>query len=157
MLKRAHHYPRLVLNSAGAYTTDTAYRIRPLGIKPEALVLGFVNSLTCLTAEMEGRHYGGGVLELVPSEIERLLVPIIKATSADLRAADKRFRDAESDSEFLRMQDSVVLGKLGISQADRNALHGAWIRLRDRRHRIPSLDDEEMVRAACDSRPVKGR
>jgi hypothetical protein len=33
-----------------------------------------VNSLTALTAELEGRHYGGGVLELVPSEIEKLAV-----------------------------------------------------------------------------------
>lgn len=144
MLKRAHHYPRLVLNSADAYTTDTAYRIRPLGIKPEALVLGFVNSLTCLTAEMEGRHYGGGVLELVPSEIERLLVPVIKATSAELKAADKRFRDASNDSEFLRMQDALVLGKLGVSRNDQESLHGAWVKLRDRRHRVPSVEEIEI-------------
>lgn len=144
MLKRAHHYPRLVLNSADAYTTDTAYRIRTLGIKPEALVLGFVNSLTCLTAEMEGRHYGGGVLELVPSEIERLLVPVIKATSAELKAADRRFRDATNDSEFLRMQDALVLGKLGVSRSDQESLHGAWVKLRDRRHRVPSVGEIEV-------------
>jgi len=145
MLKRAHHYPRLVLNSADAYTTDTAYRIRPLGVKAEALVLGFVNSLTCLTAELEGRHYGGGVLELVPSEIERLLVPVIKATTADLKAADKRFRNATNDSEFLRLQDSSVLGQLGVSQADQETLHCAWIKLRDRRHRIPSAEDADLL------------
>ena len=145
MLKRAHHYPRLVLNSADAYTTDTAYRIRPLGIKPEALVLGFVNSLTCLTAEMEGRHYGGGVLELVPSEIERLLVPVIKANAADLRDADKRFRSATNDSEFLRLQDSLVLGQIGVSKADQELLHGAWIKLRDRRHRVPSSDEVDVA------------
>ncbi len=144
MLKRAHHYPRLVLNSADAYTTDTAYRIRPLGIKPEALVLGFVNSLTCLTAEMEGRHYGGGVLELVPSEIERLLVPVIKATVAELAAADQRFRSAKDDSEFLCMQDSLVLGKIGLTKADQETLHNAWLKLRDRRHRIPSVEDAEL-------------
>jgi adenine-specific DNA methylase len=143
LLKRAYHYPRLVLNSAGAYSTDTAYRIRPLGIKPEALVLGFVNSLTCLTAEMEGRHYGGGVLELVPSEIERLLVPVIKATAAELKAADRRFRNAKNDSEFLRMQDSLVLGQIGVSRTDQESLHNAWMKLRDRRHRIPSVDDVE--------------
>lgn len=148
MLKRAHHYPRLVLNSADAYTTDTAYRIRPLGIKPEALVLAFVNSLTCLTAEMEGRHYGGGVLELVPSEIERLLVPVIKATSAELKAADRRFRGATNDSEFLRMQDTLVLGKLGISQTDQESLHEAWVKLRDRRHRVPSSDETELAAEA---------
>ena len=141
MLKRAHHYPRLVLNSADAYTTDTAYRILPLGIKPDALVLGFLNSLTCLTAEMEGRHYGGGVLELVPSEIERLLVPVIKATSAELKAADKRFREVMNYSEFLRMQDALVLEKLGVTRNDQEVLHSAWVKLRDRRHRVPSLKE----------------
>lgn len=145
MLKRAHHYPRLVLNSAAAYTTDTAYRIRPLGIKPEALVLGFVNSLTCLTAEMEGRHYGGGVLELVPSEIERLLVPVIKATSTELKSADKRFRHATNDSEFLRVQDALVLGKLGVCPNDQDLLHGAWVKLRDRRHRVRSSNEAVLV------------
>ena len=145
MLKRAHHYPRLVLNRAAAYTTDTAYRIRPLCIKPESLVLGFVNSLTCLTAEMEGRHYGGGVLELVPSEIERLLVPVIRGTSAELNAADKRYRNSRNDSEFLHMQDNLVLGKLGVSRSDQEALHGAWIKLRDRRHRVPSSDEAKSI------------
>ena len=143
MLKRAHHYPRLVLNSADAYTTDTAYRIRPLGIKPEALVLGFVNSLTCLTAEMEGRHYGGGVLELVPSEIERLLVPVIKTTVTELVTTDRRFRSAKNDSEFLSMQDSLVLGRIGLTKVDQETLHNAWIKLRDRRHRIPSVEYTE--------------
>ena len=28
----------------------------------------FINPLTALSAELEGRHYGGGVLELIPSE-----------------------------------------------------------------------------------------
>ena len=150
MLKRAHHYPRLVLNSADAYTTDTAYRIRPLGIKPEALVVGFVNSLTCLTAEMEGRHYGGGVLELVPSEIERLLVPVIKATSAELEAADKRFRDATNDSKFLQIQDALVLGKLGLSRNDQASVHEAWAKLRDRRHRVPSEDSADNSSSVLD-------
>ncbi len=141
MLKRAHHYPRLVLNKADAYTTDTAYRIHPLGIKPEALVFGFVNSLTCLTAEMEGRHYGGGVLELVPSEIERLLVPVINATTTELAAADRRFRSAKDDSEFLLMQDALVLGGIGLTRTEQDSLHSAWLKLRDRRHRVPSVEE----------------
>lgn len=137
MLKRAHHFPRLVLNDANAYSTDTAYRINPLGIKPESLVNAFVNSLTCLSSEMEGRHYGGGVLELVPSEIERLLIPVVKATRNDLRATDKRFRKAENNPDFLRSQDSRILGQLGLSKSDQDTLYAAWEKLRDRRHRLP--------------------
>jgi adenine-specific DNA methylase len=148
MLKRAHHYPRLVLNPAYAYTTDTAYRIRPLTLKAEALVFGFVNSLTCLTAEMEGRHYGGGVLELVPSEIERLLVPTVSANRLDLKAADRRFRDAVDHLSFLRTQDSEVFGKMGISRKDQETIHNAWLKLRDRRHRVRSVDVEEAEVAA---------
>src|SRR5690606_3680901 len=77
MLKRSHDFPRLILNELGAFTTDTAYRIRVKEVSSHALVFSFINSLTALSAELEGRHYGGGVLELVPSEIERLLVPVV--------------------------------------------------------------------------------
>jgi len=147
MLKRAHDYPRLILNCANAYTTDTAYRIQPIGIEPEALVLGFINSLTCLTAELEGRHYGGGVLELVPSEIERLLVPLISASFTDIKEADTRFRSANSDSEFLRIQDNLVLGIIGVNKDDQELLHNAWVRLRNRRHRIKSVENPEPLAA----------
>ena len=146
MLKRAHNYPRLILNRTSVYTTDTAYRIQPIHIRPSALVLGFVNSLTCLTAELEGRHYGGGVLELVPSEIERLLVPKIDASVADLNSADRRFRKTKDDLAFLREQDSHILGRIGLTKNEQIILYNAWVRLRDRRHRTPSAEkvlDEE--------------
>lgn len=138
MLKRSHHYPRLVLNSARAYTTDTAYRIRPLSLGPEALVLGFVNSLTCLTAEIEGRHYGGGVLELVPSEIERLLLPVIAPDRGELAEADLRFRRAQDHAAFLREQDACILGRIGLGGPESETLHRAWLKLRDRRLRTPA-------------------
>lgn len=138
MLKRAHNYPRLVLNEANSFTTDTAYRIQPIKIKSSVLVLGFVNSLTCLTAELEGRHYGGGVLELVPSEIERLLVPKIDATINELKSADSRFRKMNDEITFLREQDAQILGKIGLSKNEQNILQNAWLKLRDRRHRIIS-------------------
>ncbi len=141
MLKRAHNIPRLVLNSAGAYTTDTAYRIKPLRATAEALVFSFVNSLTCLTAEMEGRHYGGGVLELVPSEIERLLLPVVDASAAQLAAADERYRKAENDLVFLRGQDATVLSKVGVTKRDQEMLFNAWSRFRARRQRAPSSEE----------------
>jgi adenine-specific DNA-methyltransferase len=136
MLKRAHHYPRLVLNRAGAYSTDTAYRIRPHGIAPEALVYSFPNSLTCLSAELEGRHYGGGVLELVPSEIERLLIPLVVPELSQLQALDQEFRVAADRLEFLAKHDAVVLGELGLGKADQATLFAAWDKLRTRRQRV---------------------
>lgn len=135
MLKRAHHFPRMVLNRAEAYTTDTAYRIIPKAHRAESLVFSFVNSLTCLTAEMEGRHYGGGVLELVPSEIERLLVPVVNAGKAELRDADERFRSSKDDVSFLLGQDAIILAEIGLTKKEREVLFNAWMKLRNRRQR----------------------
>lgn len=141
MLKRAHHFPRLVLNRVGAYSTDTAYRIQPLAGSAESLVYSFFNSLTCLCAELEGRHYGGGVLELVPSEIERLLLPKFNATARQVRELDERFRAADVPSELLPVQDAKILTSVGLTKADAALLHSAWSRLRHRRQRVPSGQD----------------
>jgi adenine-specific DNA-methyltransferase len=136
MLKRAHHFPRLVLNSARAYTTDTAYRISPTDPNTATdLVFSFVNSLTLLSAELEGRHYGGGVLELVPSEIERLLIPLAKANISQLMSVDKTFRKMPSDDTFVASQDALVLTQIGITKKQQTVLHAAWNRLRRRRQR----------------------
>jgi adenine-specific DNA methylase len=139
MLKRSHHFPRLVLNTAKAFTTDTAYRVIPgKAMMAADLVLSFVNSLTALSAELEGRHYGGGVLELVPSEIECTLVPMIRAKLDELAKLDKAVRASYQPEELLAKQDSVVLRPLGFCKQDSTRLLSAWDRLRKRRQRVPT-------------------
>lgn len=137
MLKRAHDTPRLIHNRIGAYTTDTAYRIRTLGVPAEKLVSCFVNPLTSLSAELEGRHYGGGVLELIPSEIERLLVPLPKNAIVDLLDLDRSIRSM-STQQVLANQGQIILGAMGISEAKQNCVLDGWRKLRDRRHRTSS-------------------
>ncbi len=141
MLKRAHHYPRLILNRMGAFTTDTAYRVRPKGMKGTDLVGAFVNSLTALTTELEGRHYGGGVLELVPSEIEKLLVPMSETGHKALDELDKMTKADTPPEEVLARQDNVILRPLGIGKKSCQTLLDAWIRLRDRRQRTETSPD----------------
>jgi adenine-specific DNA methylase len=135
MLKRAHDTPRLILNEISAFTTDTAYRVRTRRGSASQLVYGFMNSLTALSAELEGRHYGGGVLELVPSEIERLLVPNPEKIKPNLKALDRSVRDLKSDSVLVQ-QSSHVLGDLGVSKQDQEELYQGWDKLRNRRQRI---------------------
>lgn len=142
MLKRAHHFPRLILNSAGAYTTDTAYRIRSLGIQPEKLVYCFINSLTALTAELEGRHYGGGVLELVPSEIEKLLIPLAPRLQPRLKALDRAVCEKMEGELLLKRQDDHVLHSVGLSHEECSLIRQALLRIRSRRHRILNGDVE---------------
>lgn len=135
MLKRSHDCPRLILNKANAFTTDTAYRISSKSIDPATLVYSFANSLTALSAELEGRYYGGGVLELVPSEIERLLMPVTTGVKPDLPALDKIVR-GKKPIEYLIAQDSIVLSNIGLSIDDQTSLQNAWNKLRSRRQRL---------------------
>jgi len=142
MLKRSHDYPRLVLNSAKAYTTDTAYRVTPApGIGADRLVYSFVNSLTALCAELEGRHYGGGVLELVPSEISRLLVPLVAAGNAEVMKLDALFRGGTSAAHIVEFQDKKLFGQLGLSPRAQQDLFSAWWALRSRRQRVGAEGD----------------
>ena len=136
MLKRSHLYPRLILNRMGALTTDTAYRIRPFRIDPAQLVCSFINSLTALTAELEGRHYGGGVLELVPSEIERVLVPVTRTPRQLLEQLDLAIRAKVAPEQLFPRQDLLLLRPLGLTGDERESLFLAWDRLRRRRLRV---------------------
>lgn len=137
MLKRSHTAPRLILNELRAFTTDTAYRIRVKCGTANQLVFSFVNPMTALSAELEGRHYGGGVLELVPSEIERLLIPVSTKIKANVNSLDKAIRSSTMDV-VLEHQSSIVLGAAGLPKTDQDELLNAWKRLRDRRHRVSS-------------------
>ncbi|MGA2033458.1 MAG: N-6 DNA methylase [Thermoguttaceae bacterium] len=141
MLKRSHHFPRLLLNKVGAYTTDTAYRVRSKEMKDADLVVAFLNSLTALTAELEGRHYGGGVLELVPSEIEKLLIPVSQFSPSAIEELDRSFRSQMPPEELFAQQDALVLRPLGITKKNCLALLDAWIKLRDRRQRSEPAAD----------------
>ena len=148
MLKRAHGFTRLLLNTSGATSTDTVYRIR---LAPSHLTRGpdivfsFINSLTLLLSELEGRSYGGGVLEMVPSEIERLRIPLVHPTAAQFTKLDAMVRAGTPIEEILAFTDPLILGRHGaggLAAKSIATIHGAWQRLRDRRLRVVQTDDD---------------
>ncbi len=143
LLKRSHNLPRLFLNEFGALTTDTAYRVTPRNVAESALVGSFVNSLTALTAELEGRHYGGGVLELVPSEIERLLVPLVDFTRVELGQLDGFVRKSTDPFALLDRQDNIICKRMGLKKGYFDVLQGAYQQLRARRMRLTLPDPIE--------------
>ncbi|HIF9273559.1 TPA: Eco57I restriction-modification methylase domain-containing protein [Photobacterium damselae] len=134
MLKRSHEAPRLILNQVDAYTTDTAYRIRSTFTDAENLVCSFFNPLTAITAELEGRYYGGGVLELVPSEIEKIYIPILEGYKHDLVTLNQLVKDGKVE-EAMRLQGDTILSKLGLTEQEITDLMSIWRKLRDRRLR----------------------
>jgi hypothetical protein len=141
MLKRSHDTPRLIYNRLGAFTTDTAYRIKTTVSQPEKLVYCFLNALTALSAELEGRHYGGGVLELVPTEIEKLLVPIPLSVRPEIRKLDTLVRQSNV-ATVLEDQNRKILGAMGIARSNQDSLLAAWLRLKNRRQRLTEEDAE---------------
>ncbi len=139
LLKRSHDMPRLILNRIGALTTDTAYRVTTSGVTPSKLVSCFINPLTALSSELEGRHYGGGVLELVPSEIEELLIPVPETLPIPLATLDRLIRD-KSASEVLETYGSKVLSAMNVRNADSHELLMSWRKLKNRRQRITEVE-----------------
>jgi len=75
LYRRSDITPRMVLNPMGAVVARTAYHVTPQGsLSPESLLVGFSNPLTWLCAELEGRSFGGGLLELSSNEMKDLPV-----------------------------------------------------------------------------------
>ena len=75
-LRRNNLYPKFVLNEAGAYTTDTMHRVFIKdGVNKKAFVASYYNSLSFAFAEILGRNFGGGCLELMPSEVGGIFLP----------------------------------------------------------------------------------
>lgn len=112
--KRSHVYPRVVRNPHGVVTTDTIYRGAPTvpsRVSADDVAAAFHNSATLLSAEIEGRSFGGGVLELVPSEVNNLLLPAVRGFGAHLGRLDRLARQEGEQSGALVHETNALLAK----------------------------------------------
>lgn len=136
MLRQIHTHPRVIANDTTATSTDTVHRMRMAqGISAARLATAAFNSITFAMSEVVGRSYGGGILELEPSEAEELrvpnpaLVPEYLVGKVDELVRAKRIQDA------LDIVDQVVLiDGLGFTKDEILSARAAWVTLRDRRN-----------------------
>jgi adenine-specific DNA-methyltransferase len=131
----AAEHPRLVVNEARLLHTNAVHgvRLKKGGLAASSLAAGFFNSLTLLSAELEGRSYGGGVLKLEPSEAESVVLPPLGSIASKLSAVDVQLRDG-SLADVLDIVDQVVLGKgLGLAKEEIASLRIGAEKLRSRR------------------------
>lgn len=132
VFRQIYDFPRAVLNKAGATSTDTIHRLR-CHTEPARVIANLYSHLTSASAEIEGRSYGGGVLELEPTEAERLLVPARMGDALPILECDQLVR-AGRLSDVLAENDRLLLREqLGLSLADCALLRDIWIKMRDRR------------------------
>jgi|CXWL01.1.fsa_nt_gi adenine-specific DNA-methyltransferase len=116
--KRCYHYPKVIKNVAEVYVTDSAYKIAMHdGFDINSLIFSFYNSLTLAFAEIDGRYYGGGVLELTPNEFKHLPIPYTKISPRSFEAFRKRFEKKKSIDHLMEVNDSIIL-KSNLSLSD---------------------------------------
>ncbi len=141
MLRQIHLAPRLTVNAAAATSTDTVHRVRLTSgpdsqIDPAALATVFHNSATFAFAEIMGRSYGGGILELEPREAEELPIPAPAHASAELaRDVDNLLKANEIEKALDVVDRQVLIEGLGLSGEVVAQCRAAWRSLRDRRTR----------------------
>jgi adenine-specific DNA-methyltransferase len=131
--RQIYDFPRMVLNASGATSTDTIHRLSSKGAKPERIIANTYTWLTSASAEIEGRSYGGGVLELEPTEAERLLMPAKLNGAMPVAEADRLTRKGRLDDVLEENARVVLMDHMGLSAADCALLKGVWTKMRDRR------------------------
>jgi len=133
LFRQIYDFPRVVLNQAGATSTDTIHRLSCKSETPERVVANTYTWLTAASAEIEGRSYGGGVLELEPTEAERLMMPATLNGAMPLAECDRLTRCRRLDDVLEENARIVLRGHMGLSQTDCNVLRGIWVKMRERR------------------------
>jgi hypothetical protein len=104
------------------------------GTNIKALTASYYNSLSLAFTEVSGRSHGGGVLELMPNEAERVLLPYHKDNSSLLPTIDKLIRSKTDIDDVLKMTNQVILKEhYGFTQKEIKLAHNIWKKLSYRR------------------------
>lgn len=108
--KRYGCLPRIFYNSANVHTTDAGYHIRLQDeFDGESLVFCFFNSITLAQCEFNGRYYGGGVCELVPTEFKDIVVPYRYIGQEDKGRLKSMFKNAEPVKDIVGFVNELTI------------------------------------------------
>ena len=134
-LRRNNLYPKFVLNEAGAYTTDTMHRVFIKdGVNKKAFVASYYNSLSFAFAEILGRNFGGGCLELMPSEVGGIYLPYREENEKIFDTLDRMLRRKASADEILDYTDEIILRQgMGLSEEEVKLARSIWHKIINRR------------------------
>ena len=139
-LRRNNLYPKFVLNCCNAVSTDTMHRIKfNKGVNAENVLLSYYNSISFAFTEICGRSYGGGVLEILPSEVGNIMLPIIDKIDDKLKKEllgqlDDMIRKEEDIEKGLDLVDQkLMIEMLGIDKKICTSCRNIWKKMQKRR------------------------
>lgn len=114
-LRRSNIYPKFVLNEINAVSTDTMHRLNFYeGYDRKKILLSYYNTITFAFVELNGRSYGGGVLEVLPSEVSKIMIPDIDKISDEktdklLKIVNDYVENNKNIEELLDILDKEIL------------------------------------------------
>ena len=139
-LRRNNLYPKLVINSCNAVSTDTMHRIKfNDGVDPDLILLGYYNSVSFAFTEICGRSYGGGVLEILPREAGNVLIARIEQLNPKkkkklIERLDHIIRtDAEIEEALDLIDQEILIDELNVEKEICDSCRSIWKTLQKRR------------------------
>ncbi|MEK4848175.1 class I SAM-dependent methyltransferase [Bacillus sp. FSL W8-0183] len=141
-LRRNHLYPKFVLNNINAVSTDTMHRISfSMLVDRRKAIIAYYNSIGLAYTELEARSYGGGVLEILPRELEGVVIPNLEEIDISdelinelISEIDKITRKSTDIVEVLNLVDKrILINILGMSPELVKTFNEIWLTLRNRR------------------------
>lgn len=108
-------------------------------VQPENILLSYYNSISFAFTEICGRSYGGGVLEILPSEMGNIMLPQIDKIDPQRREfllsqIDAIVRKSEDIELALDIVDKeILINMLGIDPEWCASFRKIWKKLRRRR------------------------
>lgn len=114
IFKRYHKIPKLLKNSAQVHVTDGAYKIyMKENYNIDSFIYSFFNIITLIFAELTGRKYGGGVIELIPSEFKNLPIYYQPINEIEFNKFRKNFNKLNSFNaeiyDFLKLTANEII------------------------------------------------
>ncbi len=134
-IRRNNLFPKLIINEAYAYTTDTMHRVSVKeGVDIKAFVASYYNSISLAFSEICGRSHGGGVLELMPNEVEDIPLPYSINNAILIDKIDSMLRNKEPISKILEYTNNTILKEnFKISDKEIEMANTIWKKLQKRR------------------------
>lgn len=144
-LRRNYLYPKFMLNSeeVEAVSTDTMHRITFNNeVDKKRVLLSYYNSIGLAFTEIEGRSYGGGVLEILPGEVGKIILPDLRdenliddyTVNELVNIIDNYVRNNDDILGILDVIDRrVLVDVLGLGMEEALEFRNMWLTLRERR------------------------
>ncbi len=133
--RRNNKYARIILNEANAYTTDTMHRVWfNKNINQKAFVASYYNSLSFCFVELLGRSFGGGAIELMPSEVEDIIIPYNSKNEIYFDSINELVSKNSDVNEIIKYTNKSILSdSFGFSNKELDILNTIYFKLLSRR------------------------